>query len=190
MREANRQLGGHQQIRGRTVWPDEEFPRNSSMKVLKHEVLRWIQAKKAAEPPSSASATALAAAGAIARLVRQIEGVPADAVVDEARLSTDLGIDSLGRVELLSLVEEELGVYIDDGELDPDETVGGLQARVDASAAAGAAPPGGHLRLADEPAGERAAHRHPAAPPPAAGGAAVSAQGDAGSSTCAGSRDR
>jgi long-chain acyl-CoA synthetase len=138
MHEANRQLGGHQQIRGWTVWPDEEFPRNSSMKVLKHEVLSWIQARKFAEPPSSASATALAAAGAIARLVRQIEGVPADAVVDEARLSTDLGIDSLGRVELLSLVEEELGVYIDDGELDPDETVGGLQARVDASAAAGA----------------------------------------------------
>jgi long-chain acyl-CoA synthetase len=141
VREANRQLGGHQQIRGRTVWPDEEFPRNSSMKVLKHEVLRWIQAKQAAEPPSSASATALAAAGAIARLVRQIEGVPADAVVDDARLSSDLGIDSLGRVELLSLIEEELGVYIDDGELDPDETVGGLQARVDASAAAGAAAP-------------------------------------------------
>ncbi len=139
--EANRQLGGHQQIRGRTVWPDEEFPRNSSMKVLKHEVLSWIQAKRLAEPPSSASATALAAVGAIARLVRQLDGVPPDAVVPEARLSTDLGIDSLGRVELLSLVEEELGVYIDDGELDPDETVGGLQARVDASAAAGAAAP-------------------------------------------------
>ena len=138
--EANRQLGGHQQIRGWTAWPDEEFPRNSSMKVLKHEVLSWIQAKKLAEPPSSASATALAAAGAIARLVRQIEGVPADAIAPEAKLSTDLGIDSLGRVELLSLIEEELGVYIDDGELDPDETVGGLQARVDASAAAGAAP--------------------------------------------------
>ena len=86
--------------------------------------------------------------------MRQLEGVPADAVVPEARLSTDLGIDSLGRVELLSLVEEELGVYIDDGELDPDETVGGLQARVDASAAAGAAAPQeGIFALADEPAG-------------------------------------
>ena len=139
VREANRQLGGHQQIRGWTAWPDEEFPRNSSMKVLKHEVLSWIQAKTLAEPPSSVSATAQAAAGAVARLVRQIDGVAADAVVPDARLSTDLGIDSLGRVELLSLIEEELGVYIDDGELDPDETVGGLQARVDASAAAGAA---------------------------------------------------
>jgi long-chain acyl-CoA synthetase len=140
IREANRQLGGHQQIRGWTVWPDEEFPRNSSMKVLKHEVLAWIEARGQAAPPSSASATALAAAGAVERLVRQIDGVPPDAVGPDARLSSDLGIDSLGRVELLSLVEEELGVYIDDGELDPEETVAGLQAMVDAGAAAGAIP--------------------------------------------------
>lgn len=139
VREANRQLGGHQQIRGRTVWPDEEFPRNPSMKVLKREVLAWIEAKGEAEPPSSTSATAQAAIGAVERLVRQIEGVPPDAVGPDARLSSDLGIDSLGRVELLSLIEEELGVYIDDGDLDPEETVGELQARVDASAAAGAA---------------------------------------------------
>ena len=144
VREANRQLGGHQQIRGWTVWPDEEFPRNSSMKVLKHEVLAWIEAQAQAtgqgESPTSASATALAAAGAVERLVRQIDGVSADAVGPGARLSSDLGIDSLGRVELLSLIEEELGVYIDDGDLDPDETVAGLQARVDGGAGAGAAP--------------------------------------------------
>ena len=65
--------------------------------------------------------------------MRQIDGVPAEAIGPEARLSSDLGIDSLGRVELLGMVEEDLGVFIDDGELDPDETVGGLQARVDAA---------------------------------------------------------
>ena len=64
----------------------------------------------------------------------QIDGVPLNLVAPDARLSTDLNIDSLGRVELLSLIEEELGVYIDDGDLEPDETVGGLQAKVDAGA--------------------------------------------------------
>jgi long-chain acyl-CoA synthetase len=140
IRETNRQLGGHQQIRGWTVWPDDEFPRNTSMKVLKSDVLRWVEARGEAEPPSSVSATALAAASAVERLVRQVDGVPGDAVGPDARLSSDLGIDSLGRVELLSLIEEELGVYVDDGDLDPEETVAGLQARVDAGAAAGAVP--------------------------------------------------
>jgi long-chain acyl-CoA synthetase len=132
---ANARLGGHQQIRGHTIWPDEEFPRTSTLKVKKNEILTWIRAQKPdAPPPSSLSATAAAALGAVERLVAQLEGVPRDAIGPEARLSTDLGIDSLGRVELLSLIEEELGVYIDDGELEPDETVGGLQAKVDAGA--------------------------------------------------------
>ena len=132
---ANGRLGGHQQIRGHTIWPDEEFPRTPTLKVKKNEILAWIRAQKAdAPPPSSLSATAAAALGAVERLVAQLEGVPRDMVDPNARLSTDLGIDSLGRVELLSLIEEELGVYIDDGELEPDETVGGLQAKVDAGA--------------------------------------------------------
>ena len=31
------------------------------------------------------------------------------------------------------MVEESLGVYIDDGELDPEETLAQLQARIDAA---------------------------------------------------------
>jgi long-chain acyl-CoA synthetase len=132
---AGTRLGGHQQIRGHTIWPDEEFPRTSTLKVKKDEILGWIRDQKPdAPPPSSLSATASAALGAVERLVAQLEGVPLDVIGPDARLSTDLGIDSLGRVELLSLIEEELGIYIDDGELEPDETVGGLQAKVDAGA--------------------------------------------------------
>jgi long-chain acyl-CoA synthetase len=135
VQRANALLGGHQQIRGHTAWPDDDFPRTATTKVKKDEVLRWVEAGEAdAPPPSSLSPTAAAAASGVERLVRQLDGVPLERVTAEARLSSDLGIDSLGRVELLSLVEEELGVYIDDGELDPDETVGGLQARLNAAA--------------------------------------------------------
>lgn len=135
---ANARLGGHQQVRGHTVWPDTEFPRTPTMKVRKPEIMAWLTANRIDDPPpSSQSFNAAAAATAVERLAGQLEGVAADAIRPEARLSSDLGIDSLGRVELLSLIEEELGIYIDDGELDPDETIGGLQARVDAGAGAG-----------------------------------------------------
>ena len=143
VRQANSQLGGHQQIRGFTAWPDEEFPRTPTLKVKKPEILAWIQAANAdAAPPSGTDAPAAAAGSAIERLVAQLEGIQADAIRPQARLSADLGIDSLGRVELLGLVEESLGVYIDDGDLDPEETLAGLQARVDA-AGPGTAPPEG-----------------------------------------------
>jgi long-chain acyl-CoA synthetase len=143
VRQANSQLGGHQQVRGFTVWPDDEFPRTPTLKVKKPEVLAWVQAAGAKAPPQSSTAAAAAAAGsAIERLVAHLEGVQADAIRPEARLSADLGIDSLGRVELLSLVEEELGVYIDDGDLDPEETLAQLQAKVDAAGTTSAPPEG------------------------------------------------
>jgi long-chain acyl-CoA synthetase len=130
---ANSQLGGHQQIRGHTIWPDDEFPRTATTKVKKDEVQRWVEAGRAdAPPPSSLSPTAIAAASGVERLVRQLDGIPTERISPDARLSSDLGIDSLGRVELVSLIEEELGVSIDDGDLDPDETIGALQARVNA----------------------------------------------------------
>ena len=134
VRETNTRLGGHQQIRGFSVWPDDDFPRTPSMKVRKPEVLAWAEAGAGSAPPPDAAEAAAAAASSVERLIGQLEGVPQDRIGPDARLSSDLGIDSLGRVELLSLIEEDLGVYIDDGELDPEETVGGLQARVDAGA--------------------------------------------------------
>jgi long-chain acyl-CoA synthetase len=97
-------------------------------------VLAWAEAGAGSAPPPDAAAEPAAAASAVERLVGQLEGVPQDLIGPDARLSSDLGIDSLGRVELLSLIEEDLGVYIDDGDLDPEETVGALQARVDAGA--------------------------------------------------------
>ncbi|MFN2418549.1 MAG: AMP-binding protein, partial [Candidatus Limnocylindria bacterium] len=133
VREANTKLGGHQQIRGHSTWPDEDFPRTPSMKVRKPDVLAWAQAGAASATPARSAAESAAGATSVERLIAQLESVPGDLIGPDARLSSDLGIDSLGRVELLSLIEEELGVYIDDGDVDPEETVGALQARVDAA---------------------------------------------------------
>jgi long-chain acyl-CoA synthetase len=142
VRVANSQLGGHQQIRGFTVWPEEEFPRTPTLKVKKPEVLEWILKAKADEAAPSWTDAPAAAGSAIARLVAQLDGVKADAISPGARFSTDLGIDSLGRVELLGMDEESLGVYIDDGDLDPEETLESLQVRVD-TAGPNTAPPEG-----------------------------------------------
>ena len=73
-----------------------------------------------------------------------------------ARLSSDLNLDSLQRVELLGVIEEELGAYIDDDALDPEATVADLIAWSTPHAAP--KRDDGHLRLAAQPgrAGRRA----------------------------------
>ena len=138
VRDANERLAGHQQIRGWSVWPDEDFPRTPSMKVKKRLVLAALEREDGrapatdptsgdgAKPPPAATAVAT-----VAGLVAQVAQVPPAQVAPGSRLETDLGLDSLGRIELLSVIEEELGAFVDDGQLDPDITVSELERLVE-----------------------------------------------------------
>jgi long-chain acyl-CoA synthetase len=135
IRDANAQLGAHQQIRSHSLWPDDDFPRTHTLKVKKRDILQRLEtdaAGVAAAPiarSSAAAAPGAASAGdALAALVASVAGVPLADVQPSACLSRDLNMDSLSRVELLGVIEEELGVYIDDADLDPDTTIGQLAA--------------------------------------------------------------
>jgi long-chain acyl-CoA synthetase len=145
VRDANARLGAHQQIRGFTVWPDDELPRTHTLKVRKHDVLaRLTELSAQSRVGSSAGARTGSASEArsvrggpapddVSRLAASIAGIDATAVLPTSRLSSDLNMDSLQRVELLGVIEEELGAFIDDADLDPDATVAELSAMLDAA---------------------------------------------------------
>jgi long-chain acyl-CoA synthetase len=136
--DANSQLGAHQQIRSHSIWPEEDFPRTPTLKVKKRLVLQRLTDDLAGLRPAAPAAAAGSAtpppAGVpptVASLVASVAGVALAAASPEASLSTDLNMDSLARVELLGVIEEELGTFVDDGELDPDTTVGQLTVMVE-----------------------------------------------------------
>jgi long-chain acyl-CoA synthetase len=137
VRDANAQLGAHQQIRGVTIWPDEDLPRTPTLKVKKRIVLDRLAEMESGEPTTHAASGAAAAsplgAATVEGLVASVANVPIASVQRDSRLSTDLNMDSLARIELLGVIEEELGTFVDDGDLDPDTTVAQLSAMVDAA---------------------------------------------------------
>jgi long-chain acyl-CoA synthetase len=145
IRTANGRLAPHQQIRGFTVWPDDDLPRTHTLKVRKPDVLArlaLLDAARAANAAVRAMGTESVSAGRhsdivasdpVTTLVASIGGLEVAYVRPSARLSSDLNLDSLQRVELLGVIEEELGVFIDDDALDPDATVADLIALVDAA---------------------------------------------------------
>src|SRR5439155_3009735 len=69
-------------------------------------------------------------------IIAQVGAIPIDEVTREKTLSHDLMFDSLKRVDLLSTVEEDLGVYIDEARIDADTTVGELEDEVAAGSQA------------------------------------------------------
>ena len=140
VRRANTRLTGSQQIRSHSIWPDDDFPRTPTQKVKKRLVVdRLGQEQQVAEPASEAARAAQPNAATrtgtdgLFGLVAGVANVPPGSVNAASRLSSDLGMDSLARVELLGVIEEEQGAYIDDSALDPDATVEELAAMVEAA---------------------------------------------------------
>jgi long-chain acyl-CoA synthetase len=135
VRATKERLAPHQHIRGTTVWPDPDLPRTHTLKVRKPDVLARLQAMRAGDPGTPVAAPAAGGDGVeadpVTTIVAAIAGRAPGNIDAGHRLSSDLDLDSLRRVELLGVIEEELGVFVDDDALAPDATVGELVALVE-----------------------------------------------------------
>jgi long-chain acyl-CoA synthetase len=132
VRRANGRLGPHQQIGGWTVWDEPDFPRTPSLKVKRAEVLAALAEQRA----TAAAAVAPVAAGdtlqaRVTGLLARATGRPADRIAPDSDLHLDLGLDSLGRVELAVLLEEEIGLSLSDEQVAELRTVGDLLAALE-----------------------------------------------------------
>ena len=125
---ANERLAEQQRIRGFTIWPEDDFPRTHTLKVKKPIVIDMLLGKAAAQPSAVASSNGGSPSGtrSLVHIIGEIARRDAAEIRPEMALGDDLDFDSLGRVELLSAVETELGVYLDESGVTPETTVGHL----------------------------------------------------------------
>ncbi len=119
---ANNSLADFQRIRRWVVWPDADLPRTSTHKVRKNEVADYISRQ-------SGSHAKKAHASPLAALIAGIKGGGKTAG-PESRLSEDLGMDSLARVELISAIEDRYQVDLDESAFTASATVGDLEKAV------------------------------------------------------------
>jgi long-chain acyl-CoA synthetase len=136
VRETNRQLEAHQQIAGYTVWAEEDFPRTPTLKVDRKLVREAIERQQATTAGISL-AEPTAGADPLTALIARVAERPIATVRDEGELFLDLGLDSLGRVELLAAIEEELGRVVGELEVTAQTTVGELRRLVAAASTGG-----------------------------------------------------
>jgi len=115
---ANEQLAEYQHIRRWAIWPEPDFPRTTTQKILKREV--------AARLKSASSSVANPTPTGLATQIAQITGNTPTTLDPATRLS-DLQLDSLGRVELLSALEDRYQVSLDEAAFTPATTVADVQ---------------------------------------------------------------
>ena len=115
---ANGQLAEQQRVRGFTVWPDEDFPRTHTLKVRKPVLIDRLLGNVAPVETAAPSRPAASGAGSqqgargLVDIVAEVAMLDTSAVEPDMTLGEDLNLDSLGRVELLSAIEADLGVYL------------------------------------------------------------------------------
>ncbi len=129
--EANRGLAEFQQIRRVLRWPEMGFPYTSTGKLVRRQVAQWACERLAGGRQSGD-------AGDRDELLAMISDVTGEAIPeadsatrDRMRLSEDLHLDSLGRVQLLSAMEQRFGVELEDDAVANLESVGELRALVE-----------------------------------------------------------
>ncbi|HEX4005557.1 MAG TPA: AMP-binding protein [Acidobacteriaceae bacterium] len=117
---ANQQLADYQQVRQWRLWPELDLPRTSTGKIRRPKVTEWVNAHPAEDDAGSNADPLLA-------LILSISHATAPDAGPNARLSEDLGLDSLGRVQLQSELEQRLGLIIEDEALERLETLSDLR---------------------------------------------------------------
>lgn len=121
--EANRHLAPHQQIMQWSVWPQADFPRSATRKVRKEDVIEWLKSvvqEKTAIPP--------AAQTPLTRILAQVTERDPRLIHPQTRIVPELSLDSLLRIELVSRIEEEFEVMIEERRITPQTTVAELEA--------------------------------------------------------------
>jgi long-chain acyl-CoA synthetase len=126
---ANRLLAGHQQLRRVLRWPELQFPYTSTGKLLRRKVAQWACETIAAGQMGPSSANVPGGDGLL-EMIAEVTGERVDGHDDGLRLSEDLHLDSLGRVQLQSMLEQRLGVEVDDDAIAGMVTLGDLREMV------------------------------------------------------------
>jgi long-chain acyl-CoA synthetase len=123
---ANRGLAEYQQIRRVLRWPDIQFPFTSTGKLLRRRVSEWACA---AVKSQLLGATLDPGAGGdvLLQAIASVTGEPISHAADTLHLSDDLHLDSLGRVQLQTELEQRLSLELPGDAVAQAETLGQLR---------------------------------------------------------------
>lgn len=117
IKEINSNLSSYQQLQKILIWPMKDFPRTPSLKIKRRDVEQYL--KNSLKDGSEKTI----ASNKIFEILASLSNINISKIKVRSVLSTDLAIDSLHRVELLSLIEERYNVEIEESKITEKTTV-------------------------------------------------------------------
>lgn len=121
--KVNEQLNAHEQIMDYGIWQHGDFPRTKTLKVDRDAVRNEIAIKSKAK---SIQKNHEEDSDKLNQVLKLVSGKKGD-IEESFKLTTDLKMDSLKRIELLAFIEEEMGVSVEEMKINSKTTVAGLR---------------------------------------------------------------
>ena len=127
VQRANESLAEFQRIRHWVVWPKQDFPRTTgTRKVIKGQLAEAVRTMSC-EQQSSVAASERGPVPLSVPVITRITGTNAAELDMSAKLADDLKLDSLGRVELLSALEDQYQIELDEAAITEATTIGDVE---------------------------------------------------------------
>jgi long-chain acyl-CoA synthetase len=118
--EVNTKLDPLSAVTGISIWPETEFPKTTTLKVQKFKVRERLGT-------AEESAGVSPVADQLVTLVARIVGCRTDEVGEESFLVADLGLTSIARLELVTGIEQEFRLDLEDTLIGPQTRVADLR---------------------------------------------------------------
>jgi long-chain acyl-CoA synthetase len=118
--QANKSLDGMHQITGYTLWKEPEFPKTTTLKIKKFLVKEEIK-------KGSAGGEAGGSRDVLVNLLAKVTGANAGEIRDDSLLVGDLGLTSIGQLELVNFLEQEYRLDIEDSSIGAQTRVSDLR---------------------------------------------------------------
>jgi long-chain acyl-CoA synthetase len=121
IRQVNQKLSSHEQILAWSWWKHDDFPRTPILKIDRRKVADTLAGRE-----EKREKVKIPEKDKLLSLLAQVTRIPSSQI-RETDVLTDLKLDSLQRVELLSLIEQELGVALVETGITAQTTVSQLR---------------------------------------------------------------
>jgi long-chain acyl-CoA synthetase len=118
--QANKSLDALSRITGFTLWNEPEFPKTTTLKIKKFTVKEEVE-----KGPQEGDATV--SRDKLLNLIARVTGTGVAQIREESLLVTDLGLTSIDRLELVSFLEQEYRLDIEDSQIGPQTRVSDLR---------------------------------------------------------------
>ncbi len=117
--QVNSQLESHQTILEWSLWKDDDFPRTRSLKKDRNRVKEYVMGtitSSSSDLPQDSKATT-SQRDPLKDIISAVFSVDAHSITENTSLVFDLHMDSLRRIALVSLIEDEFGVVVSEQDL-------------------------------------------------------------------------